>query len=116
MSEVSEHTTTEAGQRNPAQRLFDRVLGKQRLWLHITLFILTLYTTTIAGVHWRGLTDDAGNLANLPQGLTYALCILAFLTAHEFGHFIAARIHGVDATLPYYIPFPGSMYSQYNFG
>jgi membrane-associated protease RseP (regulator of RpoE activity) len=32
--------------------------------------------------------------------------ILVFLSAHEFGHYFAAKAHGVDATLPYYIPFP----------
>jgi membrane-associated protease RseP (regulator of RpoE activity) len=31
---------------------------------------------------------------------------MIFLSAHEFGHYIAARAHGVDATLPYFIPFP----------
>src|SRR5437588_11797475 len=111
MSEVSEQTTNqpESGaavsdvQRNPAQRLFDRLLGKQRLWLHITLFLLTFFTTTVAGVQWRGLAHDIWDVANLPTGLEYAALIMLFLSAHEFGHFIAARIHGVDATLPYYI-------------
>jgi hypothetical protein len=31
---------------------------------------------------------------------------MAILLAHEFGHFIAARIHRVDASLPYFIPLP----------
>src|SRR5690606_17615727 len=34
----------------------------------------------------------------------YAVPFLLFLTAHEFGHFFAARRHGVDVSLPYYIP------------
>lgn len=28
------------------------------------------------------------------------------LATHEFGHYFAARHHGVEATLPYFIPFP----------
>jgi Zn-dependent protease len=31
---------------------------------------------------------------------------MAILLAHEFGHFIAARIHRVDASLPYFLPLP----------
>ena len=117
MSEVFDQPTEQhADERNAAQRLFDRALGKQRIWLHVLLFVLTFFTTTAAGVGWRGLAVDRSDFASLPTGITYAALILAFLTAHEFGHFIAARIHGVDATLPYYIPFPGYLYSQINFG
>jgi membrane-associated protease RseP (regulator of RpoE activity) len=92
----------------------DLLLGPQRLWLHITLFIVTYFTTTVAGVQWRG--HDALDLTNLHFGFTYATFIILFLTSHEFGHFIAARIHGVDATLPFYIPFPGYAFGSINFG
>ncbi len=34
------------------------------------------------------------------------LAILFILSCHEFGHFFAARYHKVEATLPYYLPFP----------
>jgi membrane-associated protease RseP (regulator of RpoE activity) len=36
----------------------------------------------------------------------YTAALMAILLAHEFGHFIAARIHRVDASLPYFIPLP----------
>jgi membrane-associated protease RseP (regulator of RpoE activity) len=117
MSEVSEqHIDQHADSRNASQRLFDRVLGKQRIWLHVLLFVLTFFTTTVAGVGWRGLAHDMGDFASLPTGVLYAVLILTFLSAHEFGHFIAARIHGVDATLPYYIPMPGYLIGNINFG
>ena len=94
---------------------FERLFGKQRIWLHLSLFILTLYTTTLAGVAWRGY--DPFELSNFGYGLEYSLLLLFFLSSHEFGHFIAARIHGVDVTLPYYIPFPGTMMGMMpNFG
>ncbi|MGD0678700.1 MAG: site-2 protease family protein [Polyangiaceae bacterium] len=32
--------------------------------------------------------------------------LLATLVAHEFGHYIAARAHRVNASLPYFIPLP----------
>ena len=99
----------------PLRVKLDRILGPQRLWLHITLFIATYFTTIVAGVQWRGI-GDVFNLSNLHFGFTYATFIMLFLTSHEFGHFIAARIHGVDATLPFYIPFPGFAYGSINFG
>lgn len=95
---------------------FERALGKQRLWLHLALFVFTFFTACMAGEQWRGLSHDLGDFSNLRYGFEYATLILAFLTAHEFGHFIAARIHGVDATLPYYIPFPGYALQAINFG
>ena len=36
----------------------------------------------------------------------FAVPLMAILTAHEFGHYIAARLHGVDISPPYFIPFP----------
>jgi membrane-associated protease RseP (regulator of RpoE activity) len=36
----------------------------------------------------------------------YTAAIMAILLCHEFGHYIAARIHKVDATLPFFIPLP----------
>jgi len=85
----------------------ETLIGKQRLWLHIALFVITLFSTAIAGVAWSG--HNPLELENIGYGMEYALLLLLFLSAHEFGHFIAARIHNVDATLPFYIPFPGTM-------
>ncbi|MFN2146542.1 MAG: site-2 protease family protein, partial [Anaerolineales bacterium] len=47
-------------------------------------------------------------LSNLQVGLPYGLSILAILLAHEFGHYLAARYHKADVTLPYFFPFPFS--------
>jgi membrane-associated protease RseP (regulator of RpoE activity) len=44
--------------------------------------------------------------AALTHALEYAASLLAILLAHEFGHYIAARIHRVDASLPFFIPLP----------
>jgi membrane-associated protease RseP (regulator of RpoE activity) len=61
---------------------------KPRLWLHLTLFVLTAGSTWMVG------------------GAPYAISLLVILTAHEFGHYFAARHYRVKATLPYFIPFP----------
>lgn len=77
---------------------------KQKYWLHILLFIVTFLTSAIAGVQWAN--QDFLNLENINYGLLYAGLLMIFLTSHEFGHYIASRMHNVNATLPYYIPFP----------
>jgi membrane-associated protease RseP (regulator of RpoE activity) len=40
------------------------------------------------------------------EGLKFAGALLSILLAHESGHYIACRLYGVDATLPYFIPMP----------
>lgn len=92
---------------------------RDRYWLHLLLFGLTLASTVYAGGQWvnRALYYEAqGNplslfFATVPtgwvvDGLRYAVPLLGFLTVHEFGHYFAARRHRVRTSLPYYIPFP----------
>lgn len=47
-----------------------------------------------------------GNTANLSYGMTYAAAVLFILVSHEMGHYIACRLYGVHATLPFFIPTP----------
>ena len=61
---------------------------RQKIWLHVLLFLLTVGTTTYI------------------NGPLYSVCLISILTAHEFGHYFAARYYRVPATLPYFIPFP----------
>ncbi len=83
-----------------------KVQGKNNYLLHIGLFILTFITTTIAGAQWLQGMEIPFELGFLVKGLPYSISILFIITCHEFGHYFAARYHKVDATLPYYIPFP----------
>lgn len=76
----------------------------KRIAIHLSLFIITFFTITVAGVQWLNL--DAFDLNNFSDGIPYSLAILFILTCHEFGHYYAARYHKVEATLPYFIPFP----------
>ncbi len=71
------------------------VEGKNKLRLHILLFILTIGTT-----YMMGLSDG-------PLGaLWYSGGIMIILLTHEMGHYLMARKHGVPVTLPYFIPVP----------
>jgi membrane-associated protease RseP (regulator of RpoE activity) len=75
-----------------------------RWFLHLGLFLLTFFSTTIAGVLW--VNKDPFELSNFYIGIPYSLSILFILACHEFGHYFAARYHKIDTTLPYFIPFP----------
>ncbi|MBD2769956.1 site-2 protease family protein [Hymenobacter sp. BT664] len=85
--------------------------------LHLALFLVTLVTTTLAGIELtRGdigfLPLDVFQLrgaalwAEVRRGLWFALPFLGVLTVHEFGHYFTARRNQVQSSLPYYIPFP----------
>jgi membrane-associated protease RseP (regulator of RpoE activity) len=39
-------------------------------------------------------------------GLRLVVALMGILVAHEMGHYIACRYYKVDATLPFFIPFP----------
>ncbi len=65
---------------------------------------LWLFLATVASVFWTGMQTTNG--LSLKNGLQFTGALLGILIAHEAGHFIAARIHRVDASLPFFIPLP----------
>jgi membrane-associated protease RseP (regulator of RpoE activity) len=67
-------------------------MPRQRIWLHLLLFALTVVSTITVG------------------GIFFSAALLSILTAHEFGHYFAARRYGVPVSLPYFIPFPFSLF------
>ena len=52
------------------------------------------------------VTRDEPRRAALAHAAQFTGALLAILLAHEFGHYIAARLHKVDASLPFFIPLP----------
>jgi membrane-associated protease RseP (regulator of RpoE activity) len=95
----------------------------QRLWLHVLLLVLTMFTTTLVGAHIQynfsrnlpffdlehfsavfliGLRSPAA----FATGLPFSLTLLTILMAHELGHYLACVYYGIDATLPYFLPSP----------
>ncbi len=62
-----------------------------RRWLHWLLFVLTIGSTALVG------------------GFAYSATIVAILGCHELGHYVACRYYDVDASLPFFLPFPISL-------
>jgi membrane-associated protease RseP (regulator of RpoE activity) len=82
-------------------------------WIGITLFLLTLLSTFWAGyilaVNYIGLLDRfslPGYRNPYVTALAFSMSVLGILGTHELGHKIAASVHNVKATFPYFIPFP----------
>ena len=80
---------------------------------HILLLVITVVTTTVFGVdHYLSFSSNFGtrvvamNRHVWLEGFLYSLSILGILGAHEMGHYIACRRYDVDATLPFFLPFP----------
>ena len=44
------------------------------------------------------------------NGFIYMASLMAILLSHEMGHYVMARHNRVDASLPYFIPFPFNSY------
>ena len=99
-------------------------ISTARWALHWLLLVLTLCTTTLVGVVLtQTFQEDRPleleqylhvftTLHYRPQllidGLAFSLTLMIILLAHELGHYFACRYYGIDASLPYFIPFPFS--------
>lgn len=53
---------------------------------------------------WLSVTHQTRT--SLCDGAQFAGALLTILVAHELGHYIAARIHKVETSLPFFIPMP----------
>jgi len=73
--------------------------------LHILLFLATFVTTAAAGAMHQGF-DVLTAPVHLLDGLPYAAALMSILLFHESGHYVLARLHRVEATLPFFIPAP----------
>jgi Zn-dependent protease len=69
---------------------------------------LWLFLATVPSVFatYATLGGEAWSRGSMVGAAKFTATLLGILLAHEFGHFIAARIHKVDASLPFFIPLP----------
>ena len=89
----------------------------------ISLLALSVFTTLSTGAvlmdnFHRGVPPFAVNAGFFPfawivrhpghlsAGWPFALTLLGILSAHEIGHFLACRVHGVSSSLPWVLPAP----------
>jgi membrane-associated protease RseP (regulator of RpoE activity) len=87
--------------------------ARDRLWLHALLLLATFATTTLAGASfYHNYVTDIGMrpirvapMVLLVHGLWFSLSALTILGCHEMGHYLACRYYGINASLPYFIPF-----------
>jgi membrane-associated protease RseP (regulator of RpoE activity) len=88
--------------------------------LNLVLLLLTFLTTTTAGAYMNG--EDVSFLhpllaiTSLRSGLSFSIPLMMILFAHEMGHYLTSRYHNVDASLPYFIPAPPSLFIIGTFG
>jgi len=89
--------------------------GKSKPRLNVLLFILTLVSVLFTGGLYgyeKSLPDDVmlAVIELTKSGWPFAISMLAILGTHEFGHYFAGKKHGVDVSLPFFIPFPLSLF------
>jgi membrane-associated protease RseP (regulator of RpoE activity) len=95
----------------------------RRYWLHLLLFLLTVFTTLMMGARLQhnfmhGLAPFRvdkdffplpwilAEPRNLLLGIPFSLTLMSILLAHELGHFLYCVRYRVYATLPFFIPAP----------
>lgn len=99
---------------------------RQRYWVHILLLLATFFTTLVVGarLEWNFQHGLPPFTLNAPEhfdffpvlwavrghylllGLPFSLSLMLILLAHEMGHYLYCVKYRVQATLPFFIPFP----------
>jgi membrane-associated protease RseP (regulator of RpoE activity) len=86
--------------------------------INAALLFITILTTMFAGASFaqvnllrvipNAITNGnwAALMSALASGVPFAITLLLILGVHEMGHYIVGRLHGVNVTLPYFIPVP----------
>ena len=85
---------------------------KRPIWINFLLFIITVFTTTLAGSFQWAIIFNA-SLINIikPSYLIngfifFSIPLMLILGIHEMGHYYASRKHNLDTSLPFFIPLP----------
>ncbi len=79
-------------QYQPRRKFLQKIFSPDRKNLQIILFVLTFLSTYFVG------------------GPIYSVAIMSILLAHEMGHYVMCKRHGIPATLPFFIPMPFTIF------
>jgi Zn-dependent protease len=100
---------------------------RPRYWIHIVLLLATIFTTLVVGSHMQAsfnggrsafsFDDDSAfplfplevawkHPGQLLLGIPFSTSLMLILLAHEMGHYLYCVHYDVNASLPYFIPFP----------
>jgi len=71
---------------------------------------IVLLLATLGSLFASGWMMSGGEIS---RALMYVGAMMAVLATHELGHWIAARLHGVVVTLPYFIPAPFTLFGTF---
>jgi membrane-associated protease RseP (regulator of RpoE activity) len=80
-----------------------RPAGTPRFWLHFLLFGLTALSMQATAMNEN---PAASGHTWFAMAAYQAVSLLSILLVHELGHYIAARLHRVPASPPYFLPLP----------
>jgi len=78
-------------------------------WVNLALLAATIVSTTFAGAFlWLAYVGRATLVPSdfLWGGVYFAAPLLAILGLHELAHYVVARYHHVEASLPYFLAVP----------
>ncbi len=77
-----------------------------RSWVNVVLFLATCFTVATMHLPVTEVDQLVDDPSLLLEGVPFAATLMSILLAHEMGHYLTARRHGVRQTLPYFIPAP----------
>ncbi|VVB85107.1 Peptidase family M50 [uncultured archaeon] len=78
---------------------------KERRWINVVLLLATFFTTMLVGSYLYGANPEIAP-SDILKGIPFTIAIMTVLIAHEAGHYFVAKKHGMQTSLPYFIPFP----------
>lgn len=101
------------------------------IWVNYVLMIATIITTVLTGsILYMGKSDIynrdiSGLMPNVLEifapenlffgALLFSLPLLSILFVHEMGHYYISKKHGIDTSLPYFLPIP-PIFPNFNIG
>ncbi|MCX6652150.1 MAG: site-2 protease family protein [Methanomassiliicoccales archaeon] len=81
---------------------------KGRNWINLALLVVTMLTTILSGAYlWAGYSSSTDLLTvdNILFGTVFfAIPLMTILGVHELSHYLMSKRHGLEASLPYFIP------------